>query len=58
MFCAYFSTLRSMCAVPSTAVFCSYLISRFPGVLLRYCLSDFEVVPVAPIITDITFVSF
>jgi len=28
----------------------------FPNMLLRYCLSDFEVVPVAPVITGITFV--
>jgi hypothetical protein len=38
------------------AVFCSYLISRFPGKLLRYCLSDFQTVPVVPIIPGITFV--
>ena len=30
------------------AVFCSSLISCFPGVLLRYCLSDFEMVPSRP----------
>jgi len=28
----------------------------FPGMLLTYFLNDFEVVPVAPIITGITFV--
>jgi len=27
----------------------------FPVTLLRYCLSDFEMLPVAPIITGITF---
>ena len=37
--------------------FCSSLISCFPGMLLRYFLSDFEMVPVAPVITDITFAS-
>jgi hypothetical protein len=42
-----------MCAVPNMAVFCSSLISCFPGMLLRYCLSDFEMVLVAPIITGI-----
>jgi len=37
-------TLRIICAVPSTAVFCSSFISCFPGMLLRlviiilYCL--------------------
>ena len=33
------------------AVYCSSLISCFAATLLRYCLSDFEMVPVAPIIT-------
>ena len=45
-----------MCAVPNVAVFCSSLISCFPGVLLTYFLNDFEIVPLAPIITGITFV--
>ena len=53
--CFYISTSLSMCAVPNMAVFCSSLISCFPGVLLRYCLSDFEMVRVAPIISSITF---
>ena len=52
----YVSTFRSMCAVPNMAVFCSSLTSWFPGLLLTYFLSDFEMVPVAPIITGITFV--
>jgi len=39
-----------MCAVPSMAVFCSSLTSCFPGMLLSYCLNDFEMVPVAPVI--------
>jgi hypothetical protein len=51
----YISTFRSMCAVPNMAVFCSSLTSWFPGMLLTYFLDDFEIVPVAPIITDITF---
>ena len=46
-----------MCAVPSMAVFCSFLTSWFPGMLLTYFLNDFEMVPFAPIITGITFVS-
>ena len=45
-----------MCAVPNMAVFCSSLTSWFPGMLLRYFLNDFEIVPVAPIITGIRFV--
>ena len=52
----YISSFRSMCAVPNMAVFCSSLTSCFPGMLLTYFLNDFEIVPVAPIITGITFV--
>ena len=52
----YISTSRSMCAVPSMAVYWSSLTSCFPGMLLTYFLNDFETVPVAPIITGITFV--
>jgi hypothetical protein len=42
-----------MCPVPNMAVFCSSLTSWFPGMLLTYFLNDFEMVPVAPIITGI-----
>ena len=52
----YTGTFRSMCAVPNMTVFCSSLTSCFPGTLLTYFLNDFEIVPVAPIITGITFV--
>ena len=52
----YISTFRSMCAVPNMAVFWSSLTSHFPGMLLTYFLNDLEIVPVAPIITGITFV--
>ena len=52
----YISTFRSMCAVPNMAVFCSSLTSWFPDMLLTYFLNDFEIVPVAPIITGIIFV--
>jgi hypothetical protein len=45
-----------MCAVSNMAVFCSSLTSRFPGTLLTYFLHDFEIFPVALIITWITFV--
>ena len=44
MFCTFTSALpprRSMCAVPSMAIFCVSFISCFPGMLLRYCLRDF-----------------
>ena len=49
----YSITFRSMCAVPNMAVFCSSLTSCFPGMLLTHFLNDFEIVPIAPIITDI-----
>jgi hypothetical protein len=45
-----------MCVVPNMAVLCSSYISCFPDTLPRYFLNDFEMVPVAPIITGITFV--
>jgi len=50
----YVSNFRSMCAVPSMAVFCSSLTSWFPGMSLTYFLNYFETIPVAPIITGIT----
>ena len=50
----YISTFRSMCAVPNMAVFSSSLTSCIPAMLLTYFLNDFEIVPVAPIITGIT----
>jgi len=52
----YISTFRSMCAVPNMTVFCSSLTSCFPDMLVTYFLNHFETVPVAPIITGITFV--
>ena len=36
----YISTFRSMCAVPNMAVFCSFLTSCFPGMLLTYFLNN------------------
>jgi hypothetical protein len=38
-------------------VFCSSLISCYPGVLLRYCLSDFEIIIIIIIILIIIIVS-
>jgi len=52
----YISTFRSVCAVPNMAVLCSSLTSYFPRMLLTCFLNDFEIVPVALIITGITFV--
>ena len=48
------STFQSVCAVPNMAVFCTSLTSWFPGMLRTYFLNDFEIVPVAPVITGIT----
>jgi len=45
-----------MFAVPNMAVFWYFLTSCFPGMLLTYFLNDIEIVPVAPIVTGITFV--
>ena len=52
----YVSTFRSMCAMHNMAIFCSSFTSWFPDMLLLYFLNDFEMVPVAPIITGITLV--
>ena len=52
----YVSTFRRMCAVPNMAVFCSSRTSWLPSMLPTYFLNDFEMVPVAPIITGITVV--
>jgi hypothetical protein len=52
----YISTSRSLCAVPNMAYFCNSLISCFLGKLLRYCLSYFEMVLVAPLVTGIAFI--
>ena len=52
----YISTFRRMRAVPNMSVFRSSLTSWFPGMLLMYFLNGFEIVPVAPLITGITFV--
>jgi hypothetical protein len=49
------STFQSMCAVPNMAVFCSSFISCFPCMLLRHFLHDFEMAPLAPTVTGITF---
>jgi len=51
----YISTFRIVCAVPNMAIFCSSLTSCFPGMLLTYFLNDFEIVPVALVITGVTF---
>ena len=45
-----------MCAVPNMTVFWSSFTPCFPGMLLTYFLNDFEIIPVATIIIDMTFV--
>jgi hypothetical protein len=52
----HISTFHSVCAVPNMAVLCISLTLWIPATLLRYFLNDFEMVPVAPVITGITFV--
>ena len=52
----YISTFQNMCAVPNMAVFCSSFTSSFTVMLLMYFLNDFEMVPVAPIVTGIILV--
>ena len=51
----YISTFRSMCAAPNMVLFSTSLTSWFPATLLTYFLTDFEIVPVASIVTGITF---
>jgi hypothetical protein len=56
MFCSFTSALPAVCVqCPIWLFVYRSLISCFPGTLLRYCLGDFDMVPVAPIITGITF---
>ena len=50
MFYTLTLALSALCAqCPIQLFFCSSLISCSPGMMLRSCLSDFEIVPVAPI---------
>jgi len=51
----HISTSHRMRAVSNMAVFCGPLISCYPCMLLRYRLSNLQMVPVAPIIPGITF---
>ena len=47
-----------MCAAPNMTVFCNSLISRFPGMWLRYFKNDFEMASFVPVVSGITFLSF
>ena len=49
------STFRTMCTVPIVVIFGRVLISYFPSMFFRYLLNAFEMVPVAPFITGVTF---
>jgi len=56
MFCTSASALpQYVCSAQYGCFFCSSLISCSPGMLLKYCLRDFEMVPVAPVVAGITF---
>ena len=52
----YIITFQIACAVRNMAVFCSSLMSCFPGMLLRYLVNDSETLPVVPVINCITSV--
>ena len=51
MFCTSTLGMSAVCVQCQYGCLCTSLISCFTGMLLRYCLSDFGVVPVDPIIT-------
>jgi len=56
LFCTFTLALSIVCKHCTIWLFfCIPLILCFPGMLLRYCLSDFEMVPFATVITGITF---
>jgi len=44
--CFDISSFGSLCALPSTAVLCSSLISPLPGVLIGYLLNGDDMVPI------------
>jgi hypothetical protein len=54
--CFYTNTFRIMRSVPNMVAPCSSSVSCYPGMLPTYRLNDFEVVPVAPVITGINYV--
>ena len=58
LFMVLISTVSVLNLLPNMAVFWSSLTSCFPGMLLTYFLNDFEIVPVAPIVTGITFIFY
>ena len=56
-FCTFTSALPAVCVRwPIWLVFCSFLISCFPGMMLRCFMNDFEMVPLVSVITVIFYV--
>jgi hypothetical protein len=55
-FCTFTLVVSEPCAHPNMAVLFSFLMSYFPDMLLRYFLSDFEMVTVVPKISCVTSV--
>jgi len=55
VFCTFTLVLSSVCVVPNMGVFITSMVSCFPGMLVSYCLNDFEIVAVVHVITGITF---
>jgi hypothetical protein len=56
VFCTFTSALPVVSVQCTIRLFLYFLISCSPVMLHRYCMSDFEMIPVATIITGITFV--
>jgi len=50
------STFQSTCTLSMMVVFCTSLLSGFPGMLSRHSVNDLKMVQVATFITGITFV--
>ena len=58
VFYFYISTSGSLYAVPNMAVFCSSVMSCYPGMLRRYFLHDFGMFSVAHIIACLLLLFF
>jgi hypothetical protein len=52
MFCTFTLVLFEVCV--QCPVWMHYVVTWFPSMLLRYCLNDFGMIPVDPVITGIT----
>jgi hypothetical protein len=57
LLCFYVSTFRSLCAVPNVAVFCSSLISWFPGMLLTFIIIIIIIIIIIRIIQRDTIIN-